>query len=78
MINGLNHSFSPNYNCILLENFKLFHIHKLLSIRRDHLKRIWKLYQNNSSQIYDFGTGFKHISKSILIRKIQNVFMYYI
>ncbi|MCR8649669.1 hypothetical protein BEN43_18805, partial [Leptospira interrogans serovar Bataviae] len=28
MINGLNHSFSPNYNCILLENFKLFHIHK--------------------------------------------------
>ncbi|EQA73702.1 hypothetical protein LEP1GSC059_3975 [Leptospira noguchii serovar Panama str. CZ214] len=46
MINGLNHSFSPNYNCILLENFKLFHIHKLLSIGKDHLKRIWNLYQN--------------------------------
>ncbi|EKO53547.1 hypothetical protein LEP1GSC049_3789 [Leptospira kirschneri serovar Cynopteri str. 3522 CT] len=35
MINGLNHSFSPNYNCILLENFKLLHIHKFLSIRKD-------------------------------------------
>ncbi|WP_016752288.1 hypothetical protein [Leptospira kirschneri] len=60
MINGLNHSFSPNYNCILLENFKLLHIHKSLSIRKD------------------FGIGFKLISNSILIRKFQNVSMYYI